>query len=173
MQKLQRPVRKEEPDKPRVVLDTNVLVSALLSPLGIPGQIVSMTLQGQLHFCYKQEIIDEYENVLSRPGFKFKSVEEERLSVLETLQKDGLLYDNPISSVFSMQDESDRIFYDVARAAGAFLITGNKKHYPDELFVVTPRDFIDLVEDSRKRLLKLNLAGLLLMFTICRGDLRL
>jgi putative PIN family toxin of toxin-antitoxin system len=138
-------VRRKEPDKIRVVLDTNVLVSALLSPLGAPGQIVSMTLQGQLQFFYNQEIINEYENVLSRPGFKFKSVSEERLSVLETLQKDGLICDNCISSVLSMQDESDRIFYDVANASEAFLITGNKKHYPDEPFIVTPRDFIDTV----------------------------
>ena len=65
--------------------------------------------------------------------------------MLETLQKDGLMYSISTSSVFHMQDESDRVFYDVAKAAEAFLITGNKKHYPDEPFVITPRDFIDSI----------------------------
>ena len=134
MQRSQPPVPKEEPekkpDKPKVVLDTNVLISAFLSPFGIPGQVVSMVLQGKLQFCYVQEIIDEYKNVSSRPGFKFKAVAEERSSVLETLQEDGLAYKILISSAFPMQDETDRVFYDVAKAAGAFLVTGNKKHYP-------------------------------------------
>ena len=105
------------PDKPKVVLDTNVLISSFLSPLGISGQVVSMALQGQLQFCYTQEIINEYKNVSSRPGFKFRSVADERRFVLETLQENGLTYNIPIPSTFPMPDETDRVFYDVAKAA--------------------------------------------------------
>jgi hypothetical protein len=41
-----------------------------------------------------------------------------------------------------MPDESDRKFYEIAKAAGAILITGNTKHYPDEPFIVTPTVFV-------------------------------
>jgi len=42
----------------------------------------------------------------------------------------------------SLPDESDRIFYDTACESKAILITGNKKHYPDEEFIMTPADFL-------------------------------
>jgi hypothetical protein len=41
-----------------------------------------------------------------------------------------------------MPDESDRVFYDVAKTAGAYLITGNTKHFPQEPFILTPAEFV-------------------------------
>jgi hypothetical protein len=43
-----------------------------------------------------------------------------------------------------MPDEDDRVFYDSAKLAGAYLITGNAKHYPAQPFVVTPAEFFRL-----------------------------
>jgi len=101
-----------------------------------------MVLQGQLQFCYTQEIIAEYKYVSSRPGLNFSSLAEERSFVLETLQEEGLMYNISALSIFLIQDESDRIFYDTAKAAEAFLVTGNRKHFPDEPFIFTPHEFI-------------------------------
>ena len=137
-------------DNLRVVLDTNILVSAFLSPKGQPAQILYKMrwrpTQGTfLRVYYNQEILNEYDEVLSRSRFKFEATPEERRFVLNVLKDNGILCNIAVSSVFPMKDESDRVFYDVAKAAGAFLITGNKKHYPDESFIVTPRDFIETV----------------------------
>jgi hypothetical protein len=58
------------------------------------------------------------------------------------LKKSGLCFDVP-PSIFSMPDETDRVFYDVAKYAGAFLVTHNIKHYPKEPIIFTPREFVE------------------------------
>ena len=152
MRKSTRPVTKEEPgkksDKPKVVLDTNVIVSALLSPEGTAAQILSLFSFDAIQVCYDKAVLSEYEVVMTRPKFKAKITHKMVCSVLEPLKENGLSYEIPAASVFPMQDESDRVFYDVAKTAGAFLVTGNKKHYPDESFIVTPRDFMDTLINS-------------------------
>jgi predicted nucleic acid-binding protein len=50
----------------------------------------------------------------------------------------------PLSSVHAMIDEDDRIFYDTAKSAEAYLISGNTKHYPNEPFILTPAAFLAL-----------------------------
>ena len=139
---MQKKEPKKKPDNPKIVLDTNVLISGFLSPQGIPAQILLQAAGGKLQACYNQAILDEYERILSRPGFKFEATPEERRFVVDTLKENGLRC-SASPSVFPMKDESDRAFYDAAKAAGAFLVTGNKKHYPDEPFILTPREFAD------------------------------
>ena len=134
-------------DNLKVVLDTNILVSALISSKGTSAQVLSMVLKDKLQAYYHQEIFDEYETVLLRPKFKSDINAEQRQAILNHLKKRGLSC-HITPSVFHMQDESDRVFYDVAKTAGAFLVTGNKKHYPDEPFIVTPRYFMDTVINS-------------------------
>jgi hypothetical protein len=50
----------------------------------------------------------------------------------------------PPPSTHAMIDEDDRVFYDTAKFAGAYLITGNIKHYPAEPFIITPAVFLEL-----------------------------
>ena len=54
-----------------VVIDTNVLVSALMKPESIPGVILEEALSGRIMPLLNSEILDEYEEVLSRRKFKF------------------------------------------------------------------------------------------------------
>ena len=54
-----------------VVIDTNVLVSALWSKNGAPAKIISLVLQGKLIPCYDYRILSEYRTVLARPKFGF------------------------------------------------------------------------------------------------------
>jgi putative PIN family toxin of toxin-antitoxin system len=124
------------------VVDTNIFVSAFLSPKGLATQIMTLALQGKLQVCYNQAIIEEYDEVLSRPNFKFKLTQEQIAEELETLRKEGLFFDVQ-PSIFPMEDETDRVFYDVAKSASAFLITNNKKHYPKDPIIFTPRDFFE------------------------------
>jgi putative PIN family toxin of toxin-antitoxin system len=124
---------------PLIVLDTNVLVSALIIQGSIPDHIITMVKSGQSHPLYSNAILAEYREVLSRPKFNFHAEDIQR--VLKSIIKAGTIVD-VISSNFPMSDETDRKFYDAARAVNAILITGNTKHYPDEPFILTPAAFV-------------------------------
>jgi len=125
----------------RVVLDTNVVVSAFLVPLGKPAAILRLALRHDFDTCFDTAILAEYEEVLTRSKFVGRIYQADIQRFFEIMCDIG---ENIIStlSFVSMPDETDRKFYDVARTANAYLITGNKKHYPDEPFVVTPDQFL-------------------------------
>jgi len=123
----------------RVVLDTNILVSALWKRPSNVAAIVDLIAVGQITPCYNSEILSEYKNVLLRPKFQFPASDVTNL--LDLIRKDGLSV-LAAPSTIHFTDESDRIFYDVAGACGAFLITGNGKHFPNESFILSPTDFL-------------------------------
>jgi uncharacterized protein len=54
-----------------IVLDTNVLVSGLLSPFGPPGKIVRMVSSGEIRLLFDARILSEYRDVLQREKFRF------------------------------------------------------------------------------------------------------
>ena len=125
----------------RIVLDTNILVSALLSPMGNPAKIYRMFLTGMLSLIFSADIFDEYQDVLHRPRLRIPAGDAEM--VLAAIRQCGQMIE-PAVSTFTMTDEDDRVFYDTAKSAGAFLITGNTKHLPDEPFILTPAKFLEL-----------------------------
>ena len=125
----------------RVVLDTNIVVSALLSKMGNPAKIYRMFLTGMIALVYSDDIIDEYKDVLYRPHLHIPADDSDR--ILEAIQYYGERID-PVASTIQMVDEDDRIFYDTAKVAGAYLVTGNTRHYPKEAFVLTPAEFLKL-----------------------------
>jgi putative PIN family toxin of toxin-antitoxin system len=71
----------------RVVLDTNILVSALLSPQGNPAKIYKMFMSGVVTLVFNTEIFDEYQDVLSRPHLKISP--EEMKTVLTAIRQHG------------------------------------------------------------------------------------
>jgi len=119
----------------KVVLDTNVLVSAFWKRSGNAGKIIDMVVTRQLIPCYNAKVLLEYLEVLNRPKFKFSSSDVNNL--LELIEIEGISVIAQRSSI-PFVDESDRIFYDIATTCGAYLITGNLKHYPNEPFIITP-----------------------------------
>ena len=125
----------------KVVLDTNILVSALWLPTGNPYKIVDMFTNDKIVLYYSGLMADEYRNVLRRPKFNFPLEEVSKL--LDYMCRYGILIE-PVPSTIPMIDETDRKFYDTAKTAGSILVTGNTKHYPSEKFVVSPADFIAL-----------------------------
>ena len=126
---------------PRVVLDTNVIVSALLSPSGNPAKIYKMFLTGFLTLIYSADILDEYQDVLNRPHLK---IPKDDVDIIFTAIKKygGKVEPSPGTDI--MVDESDRIFYDTAKIAKAYLITGNTRHYPQESFILNPKEFLEI-----------------------------
>ena len=128
-----------------VVLDTNIVISAAISPNGNLAKIVNMALDKTIQINLSTEILAEYEEVLSRTEFSFNP--EKQGIFLSGLRGNGNMLEPTVSDM-PMPDEDDRIFYDAAKAAGAILITGNTKHYPAESFILTPSDFIALLENN-------------------------
>lgn len=123
-----------------VVLDTNVLVSALWSRNGSPAKVVSMTLSGKLIPCYDYRILCEYREVLQRPRFGFTSGEVN--SLLDWIESYGRsVIAEPLGDVFL--DEADKKFYEVAKFCGAALITGNLKHFPEDPLVMSVAEFLE------------------------------
>jgi putative PIN family toxin of toxin-antitoxin system len=126
----------------RAVLDTNVLVSAILSPTGNPAIIYRMFLTGMLDLVISVSIFSEYKDVLYRPRLKIPAADID--IVLAAIRQYGKMA-HPISSTDAMPDEDDRVFYDTAKSADAYLITGNAKHFPKEPFILTPAEFLAVV----------------------------
>ena len=126
----------------KVVVDTNVLVSALWSKQGNPNRILEMIFLKEIVLYYCPEIMEEYKNVLSREKLNF--AEEKTLPLLQEITKNAVLTEPATSTVF-FSDESDRKFYDIAKENDAILITGNSKHYPDEPQILTPFKFLQYI----------------------------
>ena len=125
--------------KTLVVLDTNVLVSAFWSENGTSSRVVQQLIVGKYLLCYDDKIMTEYSIVLSRERFSFNACKT--LALLQLIAEEGLIVAVRPSTV-AFSDESNRKFYNVAQACGAFLVTGNKKHFPAEPFVVSPGEFL-------------------------------
>ena len=121
------------------VLDTNVLVSALWTPSGKASAIVNAALSHELRLCHDYRIMDEYREVLLRPKFKF--LPWQVLSLLDAIEKEGLsVAAVPLPNI-PFPDETDRMFYEVAKFCRAPLVTGNLKHFPKESWIVSVADF--------------------------------
>ncbi|MCL2603028.1 MAG: putative toxin-antitoxin system toxin component, PIN family [Defluviitaleaceae bacterium] len=121
------------------VLDTNILVSALWSHDGNPAKVIHLIPDGKIVPCYCEEILREYNAVLSRPRLSFSQHQIDEL--INNIRKYGKAV-IPKKSAVPFTDESDRFFYDTALAGQAILITGNAKHYPTEPFIMTPVEFL-------------------------------
>jgi len=127
----------------KVVLDTNVLVSALWNKHGSPAAIVRQVLEGNLMICYDSRIIAEYTDVLYRPEFPFEAADVDVL--LDWIKEKGLSVVAPETEI-DFIDDDDRMFYEVAVLCNATLITGNIRHYPEERFVMSVTGFMEFLE---------------------------
>jgi len=130
----------------RIVLDTNVLLSGLLSPSGPPGSILRLVTAGAVRICYDARILVEYRQVLLRSAFPFTEIQVD--SLLDQLQADGdLVAAAPL--VERLPDTEDESFLEVALSGNAeCLVTGSLKHYPEQkrqgVRVESPREFLEL-----------------------------
>lgn len=112
----------------RVVLDTNILISALLKRYGNEAMVLTATLARKFDLVLSPAVLAEYELVLPRPKFGFSSVEVR--TILTALKQAGDLV-HPTKAVTTSPDESDNRFLECAQAGQAdYLVTGNIKHFP-------------------------------------------
>jgi putative PIN family toxin of toxin-antitoxin system len=130
----------------RIVLDTNVIVSGLLSESGPPAQILDLCIAGDVQMAVDARIVAEYETVLARAEFGFDPSDVQHfLSVLNHAEH---VVGVPIPLTFP--DAGDLPFIEVAVAAAVdAIVTGNVRHFRAAegklaIDVVTPRRFLAL-----------------------------
>lgn len=131
--------------KTYVVIDTNVLVSALMSrhPDSSTVQVVEYLLDGEIIPLFNDEILLEYNEVLRRPKFRFP--EQLVRNLVNQLVSLGISLERTPADV-SLPDPKDVVFYEVALSKdGSFLVTGNTKHFPVTPIVVTPAQLLDII----------------------------
>jgi uncharacterized protein len=131
----------------RVVLDTNILISALLSPQGPPARVFLFTiLDPDTQLCVSGNVFTEYEEVMRRPRLNRST--SEIAATLRTIRENGF-WVKPVEKVYACSDPDDNMFLECAQAAAAhYLVTGNAKDFPgtwSSTQIVTAREFLDAV----------------------------
>ena len=133
-----------------IVIDTNVLVSGLISrnqtspPVGILNYLLAE--RGVIIPLFNDEIIKEYETVLKRDKFNIdhKLVDD----VIERIKTIGISCER-IESKDVFTDANDLVFYEVALSKDdSYLVTGNIKHFPKVDFVVTPAEMMEIIRNG-------------------------
>lgn len=129
-----------------VVIDTNVLVSAVLKSHSVPGSIVELAFDGPIIPILNEAIEKEYREVLSRP--KFHLPEDLIEGIMSTFHKRAIYVDAEHLDV-ELPDPKDLVFYEVVmeerKEEEAYLVTGNIRYFPNRPFIVTPREMLDII----------------------------
>ncbi len=129
------------------VIDTNVIVSAYITKnlQAATSKVLAAVLQGKIIPVYSDEIIDEYIEVLHRK--KFDIPEYLIKWAIDRILMNGIRGEK-VRSVEYFPDPKDIVFYEVALSKDdAYLVTGNKKHFPDKPIVVTPAEMVDILRE--------------------------
>ena len=131
----------------RVVIDTNVVVSANLRDEGLPAAILDLAANKTILMCVSEAVLAEYKEVLNRPRLKLSPQRIARS--LSVIRKTSLLVKPTRTVTLIKDDEPDNRLLECAHAAGAeYLVTGNTRHFPktfEATTILPPKRFIDLV----------------------------
>ena len=128
------------------VIDTNVIVSAMLKNDSFPAQVLKEVLLGNINLLVNEEILNEYLEVLSRKKFHFPI--DTVISLVNEIRKQAIYVDSASVEEY-FPDSDDAVFYEIVmearRDVDAYLVTGNLKHFPKKPFVVTPKEMIEII----------------------------
>ena len=128
------------------VIDTNVLVSAMLKWDSVPGNILELAFSGVITPVLNGSIVNEYQAVLSRP--KFHLPEKVIHDILVEIDHCGVYVDAQEVDI-DLPDPKDQVFYEVVmekrNSDDAYLVTGNIRHFPEKPYIVTPRQMLDII----------------------------
>ena len=129
----------------RLVLDTNIIVSAALKPDSLQRTVLLLAITKPARLYVSRPILNEYADVLARPELGIRK--GLRLQLLQHIKNHGHLV-SPFHRLEVTSDPDDNIFLECADTARAdYLVTGNRKHFPPfwkATKVITTREFIGL-----------------------------
>jgi len=130
----------------RLVIDTNVLISAAMKPTGLQRTVLLLATTKPARLYVSRPILEEYRDVLTRPELQIRK--GIRLQFLQLLKNRSYTV-APARRLEVTSDPDDNIFLECADAARAdYLITGNLKHFPrfwKNTKIINSREFISLV----------------------------
>ncbi|MGA3078066.1 MAG: putative toxin-antitoxin system toxin component, PIN family [Bryobacteraceae bacterium] len=130
----------------RLVIDTNIVVSAALKPAGLQRTVLLLAITKPARLYVSDPIVAEYSEVLSRPELKIRKGLQRQLIDLIVRHSHPV---NPSRVLQVAQDPDDNIFLECADAARAdYLVTGNQRHFPQfwkQTKVVMSREFLSIV----------------------------
>ena len=129
----------------RLVIDTNVMVSAAIKPAGLQRTVFLIAISMPARLYVSHPIFEEYSEVLARPELRIrKGLRQQLLQLIKNHSHTVV----PARRLEATTDPADNIFVECADAARAdYLVTGNQKHFPKfwkNTKVVTPREFVSL-----------------------------
>jgi len=135
------------------VYDTNVIVSAVLKPGGIPASLVALAMAHQMRLFLSPTILEEYTEVLNRPKFRLDHATVDLF--LQNLKRAATMV-SPTQRISKALDEADNRFLECAKAARAeYLVTGNKRHFPFAEFegtkIMSPAEFARVFAEEGHR----------------------
>jgi putative PIN family toxin of toxin-antitoxin system len=130
----------------RLVLDTNILVSAALKPDGLQRTVLILAITKPARLYVTEAILAEYREVLARPELKIRrGLQRQLLDLIKNHAQTVI----PVRPLRVAKDPDDDKFLECADAARAdYLVTGNQRHFPKfwkKTKVITSREFICLV----------------------------
>ena len=132
------------------VIDTNVLVSAMLKWTSVPGNIIEFAFSGVIIPVLNKRIVAEYREVLMRE--KFHLTKEIVDDVIQALEDQGEYIDTD-NMDYNLPDPKDVVFYAIVmekrKEEDTYLVTGNIKHFPQVSFVVTPKEMLDIILEEK------------------------
>jgi uncharacterized protein len=130
----------------RLVVDTNVVVSAAIEPDGLQRTVLLLAITKPARLYFSTAVLTEYRMALSRREFQIRKGLRQQL--LDLIRKRGRL-SNPMRTVQAANDPEDNIFLECADASRAdYLVTGNVRHFPrfwKNTKVIPSREFLSLV----------------------------
>jgi len=136
----------------KVVLDTNVVVSAHLKAGGLEAFVLDLALASKVQLYVSRDILAEYEEVLRRPRFR---VDSKKVTQSLRLIKKRATNVKPTLTLSVSPDPDDNRFLECAEAANAdYLVTGNRRHFPAKYrntLVVNARQLIEIITPELKR----------------------
>lgn len=128
------------------VIDTNVIVSAMLKNDSFPAQVLREVLLGNINLLINEDILNEYFEVLCRK--KFHLPIDAVIGLMEEIKKQAIYVDATSLEEY-FPDPDDAVFYEIVMEArkdvDAYLVTGNLKHFPEKPFIVTPKEMIEIL----------------------------
>jgi putative PIN family toxin of toxin-antitoxin system len=130
----------------RLVIDTNVVVSAALKPEGLQRTVVVLALAKPARWYVSDAILDEYATVLARPELKIRrSLHQQLLQLIRNQTR--LVVPSRLPQITT--DLADNIFLECADAARAdYVVTGNARHFPKfwkNTKVINSREFLNII----------------------------
>jgi len=132
----------------RAVLDSNILISALLAPRGAPARIVSRWLAGEFELVVSELLLAELERALRYPKVSARIPVDEAAELLVLLREGALLAPDPVAPPRRSPDPGDDYLLGLAEAESAVLVTGDQHllglggAFP----IRTPRAFLDALQ---------------------------